>query len=91
MMPQRKYYDFPYSNIFLEIEKSTKEYMTTQFEHNKYFTEELKEHSALLDAITKQLDDISREVCKHQSKYAFAENLLGKISYAQATLVNQSL
>ena len=48
MMPQRKYYDVPYPNILLEIEKSTKEYMTTQFEHNKYFTEELKEHSAVL-------------------------------------------
>ena len=45
--------------------------MTTQFEHNKYFTEELKEHSLVLDAMTKQLDDISREVCNLQSKYAF--------------------
>ena len=63
--------------------------MTTQFEHNKYFTEELKEHSVVLDAITKQLDDISREVCNLQSKYAFAKSLLGKISNAQATLVNQ--
>ena len=63
--------------------------MTTQFEHNKYFTEELKEHSVVLDAITKQLDDISREVCNLLSKYAFAESLLGKISDAQATLVNQ--
>ena len=30
MMPQRKYYDVRYPNILLEIEKSTKEYMTTQ-------------------------------------------------------------
>ena len=60
MMPQRKYYDVPYPNIFLEIEKSTKEYMTIQFEHNKYFSEELKEHSVVLEAIMKQLDDISR-------------------------------
>ena len=89
MMPQRKYYDVPYPNIFLEIEKSTKEYMTTQFEQNKYFTEEVKEHSVVLDAITKQLDDISREVCNLQSKYAFVESLLGKISDAHATLVNQ--
>ena len=50
MMPQRKYYDVPYPNILLEIEKSTKEYMTTQFEHNKYFTEELKEHSVVLES-----------------------------------------
>ena len=63
--------------------------MTTQFKHNKYFTEELKVHSIVLEAITKQLDDISREVCNLQSKYAFAESLLGKISDAQATLVNQ--
>ena len=42
------------TQIFFEIEKSTKEYMTTQFEHNKYFTEELKEHSVVLDAITKK-------------------------------------
>ena len=88
-MPQRKYYDVPYPNIFLEIEKSTKEYMTTQFEHNKYLTEELKEHSVVLDAITKQLDDISKEVCNLQPMYAFVESLLGKISDAQATLVNQ--
>ena len=58
MMPQRKYYDAPYPNILLE-EKRTKEYMTTQFEHNKYFTKEQKEHSVVLNAITKQLDDIS--------------------------------
>src|SRR6266496_6114371 len=63
--------------------------MNTQFGHNKYFTKELKEHSVVLDAITKQLDDISRELCNLQSKYAFAESLLGKISDAQATLVNQ--
>ena len=43
----------------------------------------------MLDAITKQLDDISREVCNLQSIYAFAESLLEKISDAQATLVNQ--
>ena len=43
----------------------------------------------MLEAITKQLYDISREVCNLQSKYAFAESLLGKISEAQATLVNQ--
>ena len=43
----------------------------------------------MLDATTKQLDDISREVGNLQSKYAFAECLLGKISDAQATLVNQ--
>ena len=55
MMPKRKYYDVPYPNILLEIEKSTKEYMTTQFVRNKYFTEELKEHSVVLEAITKQL------------------------------------
>ena len=64
MMPQRKYYDVPYPNILLEIEKSTKEYMTTQFKHNKYFIEELKGHSVVLEVITKQLDDISREDCK---------------------------
>ena len=62
---------------------------TTQFEHNKYFTEELTEHSIVLDAIIKQLDDITREVCNLQYKYAFAKSLLGKISNAQATLVNQ--
>src|SRR5215216_4947213 len=105
MMPQIKYYDVPFPNIFLEIEKSTKEYMTTQFEHNKYFTEELKEHSVVLDAITKQLDDISREVCNLQfarknilvnimaalgsCNLQLAESLLGKISDAQATLVNK--
>jgi len=51
MMPQIKYYDVPYPIFFLEIEKSTKEYMTTQFEYNKYFTEELKEHSVVLDDV----------------------------------------
>jgi hypothetical protein len=42
VMPQREFYDVPYSNVLLEIEKSTKEYMTAQFEYNKYFTEELR-------------------------------------------------
>ena len=63
--------------------------MTTQFEHNKYFTEELKEHSVVLYAITKQLDDISREVCNLQSEYVFAESLLGKISDAQVMSTTQ--
>ena len=62
--------------------------MTTQFEHDEYLIEELKEHSVVLDAMTKQLDDISREVCNLQSKYAYAVSLLEKISDAQATLVN---
>ena len=91
MMPQRKYYDVPYPNSLLEIEKSTKEYMTTQFEHHKYFTEELMEHSVVLEAITIQLDDISREVCNLQSKYAFAKSLQGKISNAQATLIKMKI
>ena len=43
----------------------------------------------MLEVITKLLDDISREVCNLQSKYAFTGSLLGKISDAQATLVNQ--
>ena len=43
----------------------------------------------MLDAITKQLDDIGREVSNLQSKYAFVESLLGKISHAQATLLNK--
>jgi hypothetical protein len=68
--PQGKLYDVPYPNILLEIEKITKGYMTAQFEHNKYFTEDLREHAVALDAITKQLDDISREVHHLQSKYA---------------------
>ena len=38
----------------------------------------------MLDAITKQLDDKSREVCNLQSKYALAESLLEKIPDAQA-------
>ena len=79
-------HDWGDSSYNLEIDKSTKEYMTTEFEHNKYFTEEFKEHSFVLDAITKQLDDISREVCNLQSKYAFAESLLGKISDAQVMM-----
>ena len=54
-----------------------------------FFTEELKEHSTLLDAIAKQLDDVSEEVANLQSQFALTENLLGKISEAQAMLVNQ--
>jgi hypothetical protein len=88
-MPQKEFYDVPYPNILLEIEKSTKDYMAAQFEHNNYFSTELREHSIALDAITKQLDNISREVLDLQSKYASTKILLGKISDAQATLVNR--
>jgi hypothetical protein len=42
------------------------------YEQNKAFTKHL------VDAMTIQLDDISRGVCNLQSKYAFAESLLGK-------------
>jgi septation ring formation regulator EzrA len=89
MMPLENYHDASYYKLLSEIEKNTKDYMTTQFEHNKIFTEELKEHSTLLDTIAKQLDDVSKEVASLQSQFALTENLLGKISDAQATLVNQ--
>ena len=89
MMPRDNYHDTSYYKILSEIEKNTKDYMTTQFEHNKFFTEELKEHSTLLDAIAKQLDDVSKEVASLQSQFALTKNLLGKISDVQAMLVNQ--
>ena len=89
-MPRENYHDTSYYKILSEIEKNTKDYMTTQVEHNNVFTEELKEHSTLLDAIAKQLNDVSKEVANLQSHFALTENLLGKISDAQATLVKKN-
>ena len=66
-MFQEDYHGIYYPNILVEIKKSTKDYMSMQFEHNNFFTEELKEHSILLDAITKQLDHVSKEVANLQS------------------------
>ena len=52
-MPRENFHYTSFYKILSEIEKNTKDYMTTQFEHNKFFPEELKEHSILLDAIAK--------------------------------------
>ena len=59
-MFQENYHGMSYPNILVEIEKNTKDYMSMQFEHNHFFTEELKEHSVLLDATATQLDHVSR-------------------------------
>ena len=39
--------------FWLKLRKVLRNIWLHQFEHNKYFTEELKEHSVVLDAITK--------------------------------------
>ena len=34
--------------------------MTSQYEHNKFFASEIKEHAILLDATSKQLDEVNK-------------------------------
>jgi hypothetical protein len=63
--------------------------MSSQYEHNKFFSEELKEHSILLDTINKQPEEVNLEVTNLQSQLGRTENLLGKISDKQTTLVNK--
>lgn len=75
-MSQDKIFD-PYHKRLAEIEKTTKNFMFSQIKHNRFFTEELKEHSTLADAIRKKLDNVR------------TENLVGKISDKQTTLVNK--
>ena len=65
------------------------EYMTTQFERNKYFTKELKEHSVVLDAIKNKLMILVEKFAISNLNMILLKSLLGKISDAQATLVNQ--
>ena len=43
----------------------------------------------MLDAINKQLEDVNLEVSNLQAQLANTENLLGKISDKQTTLVNK--
>ena len=78
-----------YNKRLSEIENATKSFMSSQYEQNKFFSKELKEHSSLLDAINKQLEDVNLEVSNLQAQLANTENLLGKISDKQTTLVNK--
>ena len=88
-MSLEEFHDSFYTRRLSEIENVTKSFMTSQFEQNKFFSEELKEHSSLLDAINKQLEEVNLEVSNLQAQLANTENLLGKISDKQTTLVNK--
>ena len=69
-MSEDRFHNISYYKRMSEIEGSMKTFMSSQFEHNKFFTFEIKEHSILLDAISMQLDEINKEVSSLESQFA---------------------
>ena len=63
--------------------------MTSQYEHNKKNAAEIMEHSIILDAISKKLDEVNKKVSNLQLQFAQTEELIGKIFDKQTTLVNR--
>ena len=61
--------------------------MSLQFEHNNFFSNELKEQKGFMEYMNKELDDMSKEFYGLKSQFAHLENLVGQISDKQATLV----
>src|SRR3954464_1199348 len=58
--------DLPSYEKLIEIEKSTKSYMHTQFEQNKAFSRQLDEHSSILQNISKQLEILNSDISSLQ-------------------------
>ena len=67
VMSRENYHDTSSHKFLAEIEKNTEDYISMQFEHNNFFN---KEHSTLLDAIAKNVNDVSEAVSNLQSQFA---------------------
>ena len=79
----------PHFRRLQEIENNVRSFMSLQFEHNNFFTNELKEQKGFMEYMNKELDDMSKEFYGLKSQFAHLENLVGQISDKQATLVNK--
>src|ERR1044072_6516843 len=81
--------DLPSYEKLVEIEKSTKSYMHTQFEQNKAFSRQLDEHSSILQNISKQLVSLNGDISSLQTRLTAIETYVSNMSHTQSTLINQ--
>src|SRR4051812_539618 len=81
--------DLPSFDKLVEIEKSTKNYMHTQFEKNKAFSKKIDEHTAILQNINEQLDSLNSEISNCQARLTVIETHVSNMSHTQSTLINQ--
>src|SRR4051812_47125912 len=81
--------DLPSYEKLVEIEKSTKNYMHTQFEQNKAFSKQIGEHTAILQNISEQLDSLNSEISNLQARLTTTETHVSNMSHTQSTLINQ--
>ena len=72
-----------------EIENNVRSFMSLQFEHNNFFRNELKEQKSFMEYMNKELNDMSKEFYGLKSQFSHLENLVGRISDKQATLINK--
>src|ERR1041385_5000558 len=81
--------DLPSYEKLVEIEKSTKNYMHTQFEQNKSFSKQIGEHTAIMQNISEQLDSLNSEISNLQARLTATETHVSNMSHTQSTLINQ--
>jgi hypothetical protein len=79
----------PSEEMFLELEKATKNFMQMQYEQNKLFTKTMEEQSALLKTISHQLDNLNMAIPELQAKVSKAETNISSLSNAQSSLINR--
>jgi hypothetical protein len=82
-------YASPNEEKMLEIERSTKSFMQSQYEQNKLFTKTMNEQSTLLKNIGNQLENLNMEISGLQTKLANAENRISYMSASQSSLINK--
>ena len=78
----------PSEERMIEIERSTKSFMQSQFEQNQLFTKAMNEQTAMLKNIGQQLENINSEISGLQTKISIAENRISTMSEAQSSLIN---
>jgi hypothetical protein len=78
----------PSEERMIEIERSTKSFMQSQFEQNQLFTKAMNEQTAMLKNIGQQLENINSEISGLQTKISIAENRISSMSEAQSSLIN---
>src|SRR3954467_2510439 len=81
--------NLPSYEKLVEIEKSTKSYMHTQFEQNKAFSRQLDEHPSILKNISKQLESLNSDISSLQTRLTAIETYVSNMSHTQSTLINQ--
>src|SRR5215218_4026519 len=79
----------PNEEKILEIERTTKSFMQSQYEQNQLFTKTMNEQSALLKNIGNQLENLNVKISGLQTKLTNAENRISHMSESQSSLINK--